>query len=55
MKEYKIIKAGLFKKEADLLELLNQSGREGWRVVSTTSDSGTFIKIMLERDKNRMM
>jgi uncharacterized protein DUF4177 len=54
MKEYKIFKIkGLFPKDVDLEESLNQFGREGWRVVSTASDSGIFTKIMLERDKNR--
>jgi len=57
MKEYKIIEAGgIFKKKADLLELLNQNGREGWHVVSSThNQGGVFTKFLLERDKNRMM
>ncbi|MCF6213807.1 MAG: hypothetical protein L3J45_07270 [Flavobacteriaceae bacterium] len=54
MKEYKIIKVGMFKKDVDLLGDLNQSGREGWKVVSTAHEHGRFAKVLLERDKNRM-
>ena len=54
MKEYKIIKIGLFKKDADFLDDLNQHGREGWDVKSTAHDHGRFVKILLECDKNRI-
>ncbi len=55
MKEYKIFRLkGLFPKDVDIEEALNQFGREGWRVITATQDSGRFIKFLLERDKNRM-
>ncbi len=54
MKEYKILKVGIFKKDVNLEEELNQLAREGWRVSSATHDHGRFVKILLERDKNRM-
>ncbi len=54
MKEYKILKVGLFKKDVNLEEELNQLAREGWRVICTAHDNGRFVKILLERDKNRM-
>jgi len=56
MKEYKIFRLKrFFPNDADLEEALNQLGREGWRVVSTTHNQvGKFVKILLERDKNRM-
>lgn len=54
MKEYKILKIGMFKKDINLEEDLNQLAREGWRVVSTAHDHGRFVRILLERDKNRM-
>jgi len=56
MKEYKIFRLKrFFPNDADLEEALNQMGREGWGVVSATHNQmGKFVKILLERDKNRM-
>lgn len=53
MKEYKIIKKNVWKKDDEFENLLNQFAREGWRVNSITHANGTFVKALLERDKNR--
>ncbi len=55
MKEYKIIQKGFWKKQADLEDIINQQAREGWEVKSAIGDmEGKFIRVILERDKNRM-
>jgi len=54
MKEYKIIKRGFWKKDADLEEIINQHARGGWEIASAIGDTnGSFTKVILERDKNR--
>lgn len=54
MKEYKIIKRGFWKKDADLEEIINQHAKGGWEVKSVIGDqSGSITKLVLERDKNR--
>jgi len=53
MKEYKIIKKSIWSKDIDFEDVLNQLAREGWEVNSTTHQGGNFIKVLLERSKNR--
>ena len=53
MKEYKIIKKGFWKKEEFLEDKLNQLAREGWVVSCAIGNSESFVKVLLERDKNR--
>jgi hypothetical protein len=53
MKEYKIIKKGMWGKDADFEDNLNQLAREGWIVNSVTHHGGSFMKALLEREKNR--
>ena len=54
MKEYKIIKKGFWKKDADLEERINGYARDGWELKSAIGDmEGNFSKIILERDKYR--
>lgn len=52
MKEYKIIKKGIWKKDIDFEEILNQFAREGWEVKSAVGDGhGNIAKVLLEKDK----
>jgi hypothetical protein len=55
MKEYKIIaqKGGLFKnKDEEFETILNNFAREGWAVISSTSNPHThLLKVILERQK----
>jgi len=54
MKEYKIIKKGIWKKDVDFEDIINQFGRDGWEVKSAVGNGhGDFSKVILERDKNR--
>ncbi len=54
MKEYKIIKKSLWKKDADFEDIINQFARDGWEVKSAVGNGhGDFSKVILERDKNR--
>ena len=53
MKEYKIIKKGVWKKDNDFEDTMNQFAREGWRVISVVHSNGVISKAVLERDKNR--
>ena len=54
MKEYKIIKKGIWKKDIDFEDIINQFGRDGWEVKSAVGNGhGDFSKVILERDKNR--
>jgi hypothetical protein len=54
MKEYKIIKKSLWKKDIDFEEIINQFARDGWEVLSAVGNGhGDFSKVILERDKNR--
>ena len=55
MKEYKILKKGIWTKDPDFEDLLNQHAREGWEVCSAIQNGhGNFARVILERDKNRM-
>lgn len=54
MKEYKIIKKGFWKKDADLEDIINQHARGGWVIKSALGNmDGHIIRVILERDKNR--
>ncbi len=54
MKEYKIIKKSIWKKDIDFEDAMNQFGRDGWEVKSAVGNGhGDFSKVILERDKNR--
>jgi hypothetical protein len=54
MKEYKLIKKGVFQKDKVLIDELNQLAREGWVVKSAVgSGHGDIAKVILERDKYR--
>ncbi|EGV42551.1 DUF4177 domain-containing protein [Bizionia argentinensis JUB59] len=52
MKEYKIIvpKLGFTNRMQNLEDLLNQYGREGWKVIHIAPN---WANIALERNKNR--
>jgi hypothetical protein len=52
MKEYKVInwKMGFSKNNERLEDLLNEHGRDGWRVIHIGEQN---TRIVLERDKNR--
>lgn len=56
MKEYKIIvqKGGLFtNKDEEFEKTLNDFAREGWVVISSTSNPHThLLKVILERQKH---
>tara|TARA_R110001583_G_scaffold34847_1_gene116561 strand:+ start:5392 stop:5559 length:168 start_codon:yes stop_codon:yes gene_type:complete len=55
MKEYKIIKKSLWKKDDVFEDILNQFAREGWEVKSAIGNGHRdFAKVILEREKNRM-
>lgn len=55
MKEYKILKKGIWTKDKDFEDQLNQFAREGWVVKSAIQNGhGQFSRVILERDKNRM-
>ncbi len=54
MKEYKIIKKSIWKKNIDFEDMINQLARDGWEVKSAIGNGrGEFSKVILERDKNR--
>jgi len=54
MKEYKVIKKSLFKKDKVFEDELNILAREGWEVkAAVSSGHGDIAKAILERDKNR--
>lgn len=54
MKEYKIIKKGIWKKNTDFEDTINQFARDGWEIKSAIGNGhGDFSKVILERDKNR--
>jgi len=54
MKEYKIIKKSIWRKDADYEDSLNQLAREGWEVISAVGNGhGNISKVILEREKNR--
>jgi len=54
MKEYKIIKKGIWKKSIDFEDTINQFARDGWEIKSAIGNGhGDFSKVILERDKNR--
>lgn len=52
MKEYKVVnwKMGFSKNNERLEDILNEYGRNGWRVVEIAEQS---TRIVFERDKNR--
>ena len=52
MKEYKVIqpKLGLRHRFQSFEELLNQYGREGWRVIEISQG---WTSVVFEREKNR--
>lgn len=55
MKEYRIIKKGIWTKDQDFEDQINQYAREGWEVKSAVQNGhGQFSRVILERDKNRM-
>ena len=54
MKEYKVIKKGFWKKDADFETVINQLAREGWEIIDAIGNGhGDFAKIILGRNKNR--
>ena len=54
MKEYKIIKKSIWKKDVDFEDTINQFARDGWEVTNAVGNGhGDFSKVIIERDKNR--
>jgi hypothetical protein len=50
MGRYKIVSKGVFERTSKFEERLNQMAAEGWRVVSSSTESGV-IYVIMERER----